>query len=148
MRVVKQAKNRKENQIQAANKIMTLFLKDTHAYLKDKSLKNSALLSTIQRINRTYQRLFEAVDKKKENLTQRLFIYEYRKIRNDTATDAMAEDQFKRVPAAHQFLKSLLVHQANARVLLFGLFVGLRNSLDVGSFQLFHELYKSIRDKQ
>lgn len=100
VKVVKQAKNRKENQIQAANKIMNVFLKDTHAYLKDKSVKNSALLSTIQRINRTYQRLFDAVDKKKENLTQRLFIYEYRKIRNDTATDAMAEDQFKRVDSA------------------------------------------------
>ena len=105
IKVVKQAKNRKENQIQSANKIMNTFLKDTQACLKDKNLKPSALLSTIQRINRTYSTLFQAVNKRKENLTQRLFIYEYRRLRNDTATDLMAEHQFKRVESCDPVFK-------------------------------------------
>ena len=107
IKVLKQAKNRKEVEIQNANRLMTSFLGDIQLFMRDKSLPALPLNSTINKVNRIYHRFFEAVEKKQENLTQRLFIYEYRRIRNETGNSDSAEENFNKVKSDYSSSSNL-----------------------------------------
>jgi predicted RNA-binding protein YlxR (DUF448 family) len=141
VKVVKQAKERKDQQIQLANQMMNNFLNNTQKYISDKNITHWPLKSTVREANKIYSQFIADVERKTAHLTVRLFIYAHRRF--EYATGAIGGDQFKRM------LKSLVVHcTANYRIALFAALMGLKNSLDVASFQIFYEIVKFIKDRQ
>jgi hypothetical protein len=107
--VLKQAKGRRNHLIQTANRIMNDFLKIMASNPGNTKMTTSySSKGTIKAINNIYSNFFEEVEKGRENITLRLFIYSYKSICKTNYNDITAEKKFRDVlPSLHSSSKAL-----------------------------------------